>query len=65
MHDLSTSSDEELLRCIADGDRQAFAALYDRHAAVVYSLILRIVRDRTLADDMLQETFWQIWKLNT
>lgn len=62
MHDLSTTSDEELLRGIAEGDRQAFAALYDRHAAVAYSLILRIVRDRALADDVLQETFWQVWK---
>jgi len=62
MHDLSTSSDEVLLRRIAGGDRQAFEALYDRHATVAYSLILRIVRDRALADDVLQETFWQIWK---
>lgn len=62
MYDLSTTSDEVLLRHIADGDRQAFAVLYDRHAIVTYSLILRIVRDRALADDVLQETFWQIWK---
>lgn len=62
MYDLSTTSDEVLLRHIADGDRQAFAALYDRYAIVAYSLILRIVRDRALADDVLQETFWQIWK---
>lgn len=62
MHDLSTSSDEVLLHRIAGGDRQAFEALYDRYATVAYSLILRIVRDRALADDVLQETFWQIWK---
>jgi len=62
MLDQSTSSDEVLLRKIADGDRQAFEALYDRHAAVAYSLIMRIVRDRALADDILQETFWQVWR---
>lgn len=62
MHDLSTSSDEALLRRVSSGDRQAFEILYDRHAAVMYSLILRILRDRALADDVLQDAFWQAWK---
>lgn len=62
MDDKLTSSDEALLRRVAAGDRQAFEALYDRHATITYSLIMRIVRDWTLADDVLQETFWQVWR---
>ena len=61
-HDPSTLSDEALLRLIADGDRHAFGLLYDRHASIIYGLILRIVRNRTVADDVLQDTFWQLWK---
>lgn len=62
MFDTMAPSDEQLLRRIAEGDRQAFEALYDRHAGIVYGLILRIVHDRALADDLLQEAFWQLWK---
>lgn len=47
---------------IAQGDREAFAELHNRHASVVYSLILRIVRDPAVADELLQETFWQAWE---
>ena len=58
---LTTESDEALLALVARRERQAFEILYDRYAATAYSLILRIVRDRGTAEDVLQETFWQIW----
>jgi RNA polymerase sigma-70 factor, ECF subfamily len=51
-----------LLRLIALRDLEAFAALYDRYAKILYTLILRIVRDRASADDILQDTFWRIWQ---
>ncbi len=54
--------DEALLRLIAERDAEALEVLYDRHAQVVYNLILRIVHTRESADDILQETFWQVWK---
>lgn len=41
---------------------QAFDEFYSRHVQTTYSLILRIVRDRNMADDIAQETFWQVWK---
>lgn len=62
MFDPSTLTDESLLRRVASGDRRAFEILYDRQASATYGLILRIVRDRTVADDVLQEAFWQVWK---
>jgi RNA polymerase sigma-70 factor, ECF subfamily len=55
-------SDEVLLQYIVERDEDALAALYDRHAQVVYNLIFRIVRNDGLAQDILQETFWQVWK---
>lgn len=51
-----------LLRNISNHNSEAFSQLYDRHAGAVYQLILRIVREPTVADDLLQETFWSIWQ---
>lgn len=49
------------MQLIAQRDGAAFAALYDRHAQVVYNLIMRIVREPAVAEDVLQDTFWQVW----
>ena len=35
--------------------------LYDRYGRVVYSVILAIVRDRAVAEDLVQETFLRVW----
>src|SRR5260370_36530292 len=52
----------DLIRQMAAGDRQAFALFYDRHAPVVFPLILRIVRERADASAVLQEVFWEAWR---
>jgi RNA polymerase sigma-70 factor, ECF subfamily len=51
-----------LVRRMAAGDREAFGTFYDRYAPLVYPLIVRIVRDRTDAADVLQEVFWEAWQ---
>ena len=58
---MATSS-AELVRQMAAGDREAFALFYDRYAPVVFPLILRIVRERADASDVLQEVFWEAWR---
>ena len=52
----------DLIMQMATGDRQAFALFYDRHAPVVFPLILRIVRERADASEVLQEVFWEAWR---
>src|SRR5919197_6164311 len=52
----------ELIRGMAMGNRDAFSGFYDRYAPLVYPLILRVVRDRADAADVLQETFWEAWQ---
>lgn len=55
-------SDAELLQSIARRELDAYEALYDRYADMLYSLICRIVQDTAVADEVLQETFWQVWQ---
>jgi RNA polymerase sigma-70 factor (ECF subfamily) len=56
------SSGEELIARMAAGDRDAFAAFYDRHAPAVHALIRRIVREPQDAADVVQEVFWEAWQ---
>src|SRR3954470_19671980 len=54
-------SDHGLLTLIAGGDRAAFARLYDQYSEAAYSLAVRVVRDRELAADVVQEAFLAVW----
>jgi RNA polymerase sigma-70 factor, ECF subfamily len=54
--------DASLLLAVARRDEAAFAALYDRLARPVFSMIVRIVRSRAEAEEVLQEAFWQVWE---
>lgn len=51
----------ELLARTALGDRAAFATLYQRSAAHLMGVILRIQPDRALAEDLLQEIYVKVW----
>ena len=55
-------NDESLLQLVAQRNLAAYDLLYQRHAQVMYNLIVRIVRDQATAEDLLQEVFWQIWE---
>jgi RNA polymerase sigma-70 factor, ECF subfamily len=54
--------DQALLAKIVNGDSSALDTLYDRYARVVYGLALRIVGESELAEDVVQETFWRVWR---
>jgi RNA polymerase sigma-70 factor, ECF subfamily len=53
---------EDLIRRMSAGDRDAFARFYDRYSPLVFPLILKIVRDRADAADVLQDVFWEAWQ---
>lgn len=56
------ATDGELLLRIADGDSAAFDSLYRRFARPILGLALRLLRDRSRAEDAVQETFAAIWR---
>jgi len=56
------AEDAELLRAVARGDESAFARLYDRYAPILLGLLLRILRSRAEAEDVLQEVCLQVWQ---
>lgn len=54
--------DVELLQRIASGDRDAFAALYDRFSGPLYGTALRIVREPAEAQDVVHDAFVTLWE---
>jgi RNA polymerase sigma-70 factor (ECF subfamily) len=54
--------DASLLAGVARREEVAFAALYDRFSRPLFALIVRIVRSRAEAEEVLQEAFWQVWE---
>lgn len=58
----SSEDDAALLRRVRRGEETAMAALFDRYSKVVYSVALRVLRDPSAAEDVLQEVFMQIWR---
>jgi RNA polymerase sigma-70 factor (ECF subfamily) len=60
LHSL-TLSDEALLRCISEGCSDCFARLFQRYCRQVFSVSFRILRDRSEAEDLLQEVFLSIY----
>src|SRR5258706_9838425 len=56
------TSDEMLLESIAHGSRTAMHILYSRHNVRVYRFVLRIVRDSTMAEDLVSQVFLDVWR---
>ncbi|HEY2733840.1 MAG TPA: sigma-70 family RNA polymerase sigma factor [Polyangiales bacterium] len=54
--------DIDVLRRIAGGDKEALGNLYDRHAAVMLALGLRIIGVRREAEDLLHDVFLEAWR---
>ncbi len=57
-----TSSDEMLIRQIAEGDQLATRALFGRHRVRLYRWLLRLVGDEVLAEDLLSDVFLDVWR---
>jgi RNA polymerase sigma-70 factor (ECF subfamily) len=60
--DLIEASDTDLIARAAEGNARALEVLYDRYSGVVFSFALRIVAERALAEEILQEAFFRAWQ---
>jgi len=56
-------TDEDLLERVArERDQDAFEVLYRRYSRAIYSLVVRILRDRHTGEDVAQEAFGAVWR---
>jgi RNA polymerase sigma-70 factor, ECF subfamily len=56
------TSTEDLLVAVAGGDQLAFETLYDRVTPQVLGVALRVLRDRSLAEEVSQEVLVEVWR---
>jgi RNA polymerase sigma-70 factor, ECF subfamily len=56
------ASDGAIIKAIARSDRHAMAVLYGRHHVRVYRFALRVTGDATLAEDVVSEVFFEVWR---
>lgn len=55
-------NDNQLVRAIAQGNQASLERLYDRYGGLVYSVALRVLANRADAEEILQDTFVQLWR---
>lgn len=57
-----TYEEQELVAALRQKDNQAFGYLYDHYAGALFNVIRQIVGDAEVCNDVLQETFVNIWR---
>ena len=62
VHSAPADDPDVLLRRVARGDREAYEALFDLLAPSVLGIARRVVRDPSIAEDVTQETFLEVWR---
>jgi RNA polymerase sigma-70 factor (ECF subfamily) len=60
--DTAWDDDQAVVERIAMGDEVAFAAAYDRHAALLFGSVVRFVGDREAAAEVVQDAFLALWR---
>ena len=55
-------SDEQLMGCVARGETEAIELLYERYAATIMGLAIKMLGEPVAAEEVVQETFWRVWR---
>jgi RNA polymerase sigma-70 factor (ECF subfamily) len=58
----SAITDEQLVHLVNDGYEGAFGELYHRYSSDIYSYILRLIANPSVAEDLIQEVFVAAWQ---
>lgn len=56
------STEQHIIELMQNGDKQFVSLLYDNYADSLYGMVLRILKDASIAEDVLQDSFIKIWK---
>jgi RNA polymerase sigma-70 factor (ECF subfamily) len=56
------ATDEQWVAHLVAGHSAALEKLYDKYAPAVMGVAFRIVQDQAAAEEVVQETFWRVWK---
>ncbi len=56
------TEDDQLISSYLEGDDQSLAVLVDRYLPHVYNFAFSLTRDKSLAEDVTQESFVKAWK---
>ncbi len=62
MNDRQRAADIRMLASVANGDREALGALYDRFTPLLFPVALRIAGGHADAEDVMQEVWVQVWR---
>ncbi|WP_276391625.1 RNA polymerase sigma factor [Eudoraea chungangensis] len=57
-----TQDDLLIINQLKEGDQRALLVLYDKYAAALYGVIIRICKREDIAQDVLQDSFLKIWQ---
>jgi RNA polymerase sigma-70 factor (ECF subfamily) len=60
--ELREADDSSLAREVLDGDERALAQIYGRHGGPCLALARRVLADRVLAEEIVQEVFLRLWR---
>ena len=60
--DYEKADDKNLIEAICERDRHALEALYARYSGPAYSLAMHMLRDPGAAEEVAQDTFFNVWR---
>ena len=56
------TADESIIELLRRQEMNGISLLYDKYSAALFGAILRIVNNREIAEEVLQDTFTKIWR---
>lgn len=59
---MDITAENKLLISLSHGDEQAFFALYDQYSHALFSTIFRMVKDRQVSEEIVQDVFLKVWQ---
>lgn len=62
MQDGTPTTDQQLMQQIRGRQPAALSRVYDLYSTMVYSIAVRVLRDGSAAEDVMQEVFLKLWQ---